>query len=586
MERCFRFSPSVLMLGMGLLLGLINSARGQAPTFDQAGECGVGLAPGSYASVNRVRADALGNTYVVGLFSGSVRFGGTTLTGTGSYDAFVAKRDAAGAWLWASGGGSAEGDQFADVALDAQGQVYAVGSFAQSSGSVPATFGNTTLTSAGYSDVLMAKLDGTTGAWLWVQQAGFGNANTGRDSGRAVAPDGAGGVLVAGTFDGPSLPVGATVLQNVGRGTDLFVARLDAATGAWGWAVSTGHGTVADLAADAQGNAYLTGDFGSGIAFSSLFPLTQQRGSYIAKINRLGVWQWAQALPGTSGTGTFPGGFGGTVCRGLATDDRGHLYACGNFSGATARFGATTLTNTSGTYQGPALGSIQNDDAFVARLNAATGAWQWAVRGGSVDGEELNRIAVRGSRVYAAGIFGRGSQLDPGTPSAGGSRFGTTALVSAGKYDIVVAALDTVGGWQWALRAGGPDQDDVTTLALDAGNRLHFAGTSSYGGSAQFGTFTVTSGGYLARLSGGPLAARPSAGQAPFALYPNPARSVVTVEGLPPGQAVQVLDALGRIVLKGALSAQGALQLALPAALPPGLYLVRAGTLAQRLVVE
>ncbi|MDO7848567.1 T9SS type A sorting domain-containing protein [Hymenobacter sp. M29] len=572
-------------LTLCLLLALANSTRAQVPVFDQAGGCGVGTTPSS-SRVNMVTADAQGNTYVVGQFNGSVRFGATTLTETGFNDAFVAKRDASGAWLWASGGGGGESDQFTDVAVDAQGQVYAVGSFAQGSRNVPvtATFGGFTITSAGYSDVLVAKLDGATGAWLWVQQAGFGNANDGRDFGRAVAPDGAGGVLVAGTFDGPALRVGATVLQNVGRGTDLFVARLDAATGAWGWAVSTGHGTVADLAADAQGNAYLTGDFGSGIAFSALFPLTQQSGSYIAKIDRLGNWQWARNLTATPGTGTFPGGAGFTYCAGLATDNAGHLYACGKFSGGTAAFGATTLTNTSGTYwPGPsAPGTFQLGDAFVGRLDAATGGWQWAVRAGSgPDDEFLSQLAVRGNRVYAAGTFGR--EPVTGTPSAAGSTFGTTALVSTGNEDIVVVALDTAGAPQWALRAGGGYQDAVTGLVLDANNRLHLAGTC---GGAQFGPFTVTTLAYLARLSGAPLAARPLAGQAPFALYPNPARSTVTVEGLAPGQPVQLLDALGRRMAGGHMPSHGPLHLVLPPALPPGMYVVRNGSQAHRLLVE
>ncbi|WP_305013236.1 T9SS type A sorting domain-containing protein [Hymenobacter mellowenesis] len=505
----------------------------------------------------------------------------------------MAKRNAAGAWLWVANGGGAEGDQIADVALDAQGQVYVVGSFAQGSRNVPvtATFGGFTITSAGYSDVLVAKLDGATGAWLWVQQAGFGNANTGTDIGRAVAPDGAGGVLVAGTFDGPALRVGATVLQNVGNGTDLFVARLDAATGAWGWAVSTGHGTVADLAADAQGNAYLTGEFGSGIAFSALFPLTQQRGSYLAKINRLGAWQWAQALTGTAGTGTFPGGFGGTTCSGLAADERGHLYICGAFGGATATFGATTLTNASATYQGQALGTIQLNDAFVARLNAATGAWQWAVRAGGSDDESLGQLVVRGNRIYTGGAFGRVPAT--GTPSPAGSVFGTNALVSVGQEDIVVAALDTAGTWQWALRAGGSGQDRTGRVALDATGRLHITGIFN-GPAAQFGSFNVVANPYagvyptffMARLAGGPLAARPLAGQAPFALYPNPAHSAFTVEGLPPEQVVEVLDALGRRVAGGHVPLQGPLYLALPHALPPGLYVVRSGSQAQRLLVE
>jgi hypothetical protein len=60
----------------------------------------------------------------------------------------------------------------------------------------------------------------------------------------------------------------------------------------------------------------------------------------------------------------------------------------------------------------------------------------------------------------------------------------------------------------------------------------------------------------------------------------------VTVLGLPPGQAVQVLDGVGRVVLAGTVPAQGGLSLALPAGLASGVYVVRAGAQARRLLVE
>lgn len=579
-------------IAVGLLACSMQSAAAQTPAFTQATACGDGLTSNSYALAEAITADPQGNTYVAGQFTGTVRFGSITLVGY--YNAFVAKRNATGTWLWVVSGGGGGNAKCTDVTLDAQGQVYVTGAFSDGAGSVPipATFGATALTSAGGPDVLVAKLDGNTGAWLWAQQAGFGNAYSGTDLGRAVVPDGAGGLLVAGTFDGPIIRIGPNTLYNVGRGTDLFVARLDAATGAWGWAVSTGHGTVQDLVADAQGNAYLTGEFGSAIAFGP-FQLVQARGGYLAKISRAGAWQWASAFTATPGTGSFPGGIGGIGCKGLAVDNRGHLYACGGFNGATARFDAVTLTNASGTFQGnTAPGSIQNSDAFVARLSTATGSWQWAVRAGGVDGEYLTDLAVRGSRVYAAGIFGRGSGLDPGTPSANGSVFGTTAVVSAGKYDAVVAALDTAGGWQWAVQAGGVEQEEVRGIALDAGNRLHLIGTFE-GASAQFGGMTVAGSafssyytGFLAQLAGGPLAALPTAASTSFALYPNPARAVVTVTGLAPNERLQVLDVLGRCVALGQMPPQGSLQLLLPVSLSPGVYLVRAGSQIRRLLVE
>ena len=59
------------------------------------------------------------------------------------------------------------------------------------------------------------------------------------------------------------------------------------------------------------------------------------------------------------------------------------------------------------------------------------------------------------------------------------------------------------------------------------------------------------------------------------------------VSGPAPGTPVRVLDALGRVVGAGTMPAAGGpLALSLPAGRPAGLYLVRAGRLTARLLVE
>lgn len=69
-------------------------------------------------------------------------------------------------------------------------------------------------------------------------------------------------------------------------------------------------------------------------------------------------------------------------------------------------------------------------------------------------------------------------------------------------------------------------------------------------------------------------------------LWPNPTHGRVTVAGLPAGQAIQLLDLTGRVLLAAKLPASGPLELALPVGLRPGLYVVRGGGQALRLAVE
>ncbi|GAB3876197.1 hypothetical protein GCM10028824_33470 [Hymenobacter segetis] len=72
-----------------------------------------------------------------------------------------------------------------------------------------------------------------------------------------------------------------------------------------------------------------------------------------------------------------------------------------------------------------------------------------------------------------------------------------------------------------------------------------------------------------------------------LSLYPNPAHGgAATLIGARPGTTVTVVDALGRPVLSTPADATGTAALALPAGLPTGVYVVRAGNKALRLTVE
>ena len=78
----------------------------------------------------------------------------------------------------------------------------------------------------------------------------------------------------------------------------------------------------------------------------------------------------------------------------------------------------------------------------------------------------------------------------------------------------------------------------------------------------------------------------PVGGALRLRLWPNPARERVAVAGVGPGQAVRVYDLSGRLVLSATLPVSGPAELVLPAGLPRGSYLVRAGAQAGRLVLE
>lgn len=70
-----------------------------------------------------------------------------------------------------------------------------------------------------------------------------------------------------------------------------------------------------------------------------------------------------------------------------------------------------------------------------------------------------------------------------------------------------------------------------------------------------------------------------------LALFPNPATTTSTLVGAAPGGRIQVLDALGRVVVAATADAAGTTEL-LPAGLASGVYVVRTGSQALRLLIN
>lgn len=90
-----------------------------------------GLESDNYTWVNSLAADAAGNIYATGQFSGTVDFdpsvGISSRTTAGGWDVFVLKLDSLGNFGWAESFGGTGGDIGAGIAVDSSGDVYLVG---------------------------------------------------------------------------------------------------------------------------------------------------------------------------------------------------------------------------------------------------------------------------------------------------------------------------------------------------------------------------------------------------------------------------------------------------------------------------
>lgn len=540
--------------------------------------------------VRGAATDAQGNTYFTGIFGGTVSFGSFSLTGTSGYDVFVAKRDPAGNYLWAVQGGGLGDKQVRGLAVDAAGDVVVTGYFE----SRTASFGSITLINAAQptaspsNDVFVAKLSSSSHTWLWAVSAGGGTRINGDDSGTAVTVDVYGNVYVAGDFDSSVafFGTGIQVASTYPGDKNVFLAKLTSA-GQWVWAKGQDYlGYQASaLSTDDYGNVYLTGSFSRRrVAFGSTVLTALPAGSFVAKIDGVGVWQWAQGL--RPNLGTTP-----ATMYAARPDHRNAVYLAGYYVGDTLRLSDRTLLNASN--QDGQLRNVRASNGYVARLRADTGAWEWVVQTGGAGYEMLGAPQLDGAgHVLVAGGFNDW----PGPPGGGGT-FGSTTLTSANGGDMVVAQLDTAGRWLWARQAGSPTTNNGSMLyGLDPLGRGLLWGVFR-AASAQLGTSMLiaypgqTAPNYAtvftAQLgANSPLAIVKAPSPSDFTLFPNPARREVTTTGLRPGQAVQVLDALGRTVLRATVPAQGDLHVLLPTTLPAGLYLVLAGAQTRRLVVE
>ena len=176
-----------------------------------------------------IKADAAGNVYISGLFSGQVDFNPGAATYSlasngGLTDGFILKLDALGNFAWAQSKGSSTGDDQAnDIAVDAAGNVYTIGEFSETSDfdAGPAVFN---LSPAGISyDIFISKVD-PAGNFLWAIRMG-GNLG---DKGQSLVVDGAGFIYATGMYSGTvdfNPGPGVNNLVPVGAG-GLFVLKL------------------------------------------------------------------------------------------------------------------------------------------------------------------------------------------------------------------------------------------------------------------------------------------------------------------------------------------------------------------------
>jgi hypothetical protein len=170
---------------------------------------------GATVDVGRyIAVDKSGSLAFTGEFSGTVDFGGGGLTSTGGQDAFVAKLDSNGNFLWARRVGGAVDDVSWGIAFDPTGNVLVTGYYNGTT-----ILDGRPLESFGGLDVFVLKLD-SSGNHVWSK--GYGAS--GSDQGNRIVADASGNILITGFFTG-TINFGGNNFTSVG-GLDIFIAKI------------------------------------------------------------------------------------------------------------------------------------------------------------------------------------------------------------------------------------------------------------------------------------------------------------------------------------------------------------------------
>ncbi|HYE33334.1 MAG TPA: SBBP repeat-containing protein [Methylomirabilota bacterium] len=332
-------------------LTAVGSHDSYVATFDKAGAVSWAVRIGAtvtWASeaLGGVDVDKAGNVFVTGTLFQTTTFNGTTgstnLVASGNGDVFLVKYNPTGGLLWAKrfgGNHGAKADSGNGLVIDGEGNVYVAGVFANT-----AAFGALSVTARrNLRDLFLAKFS-NEGVPQWVAQAGGTTGDN--DTGRALAIDPDGNVVVGGEFAG-TLSFGpqaspSKALTSVGNvsnlESDYFLAKYSS-SGTLTWAVASGGSkmeTIHGVAIDASGNVYAAGDYFGSLTVGGSAVTRQGNGLFLAKYSGTGEPRWVR----------HSSHINGSIARGVFASGDNTVYLAGDFNTAVTLEGRT-LTGAS-----------------------------------------------------------------------------------------------------------------------------------------------------------------------------------------------------------------------------------------------
>ena len=374
-DRWLRAAAALLRTGLAVMVvvGAVAGSAAEPPSCEWVFVGG----GDSHDKARAVAVNADGHVWVAAECVGDAGFGHLRRPSAGGMDMCLVRLDAAGSPLWVSGLGGSKTDRAYGVVVDASGHAYVTGHFE----STDAVVNGVALPNAGEYDAYTAKFapDGTV---LWVRVRG----GAGADYGHGIALDSQGHVVVTGVI-----------------GRDIFCTKYDADGDEIWHRTTTGNvsGSGHGVAVDGTDHIYVGGNAGGSGRCGDVAIESSTTAALVLKLTPGGEAIWASVIPGTPsalyheitcdaqgrvwGAGMFKGrvqvagetftsggekdfdglivhldaagrpvwarhlhGPGTDYCLGVATDEQGTAFVCGDFTQDTSLAGHALATRGSG----------------------------------------------------------------------------------------------------------------------------------------------------------------------------------------------------------------------------------------------
>lgn len=479
----------------GFKIGLYDPAR--ALVIDPTLSYSTYLGGVDFDGGSSIAVDSAGNMYVVG-YTSSLNFpiknayqSSCNLCPSG-YDAFISKFNSTGGLVYSTFLGGTSQNAGMGIAVDSSQNVYVTGFTDSVDFPLKNPIQSTCHGCTSFYSTFITKLNSSGTALVYSTYLG-GGVNT---EASALAIDSSGNAYVAGWTDSTDFPLVNAFQTHCGgcsQFKDAFITKVNAAGSAWVYSTFLGGG-VDDLAfgiaADAAGNAYLTG-----YTYSTDFPV---KNPYQSTCSTCSGWEDAFVTKvgptGALAYSTYLGGSAQDVGTAIAIDSSGNMYVTGYMDSANF----PTKNAYQSTCNSNCAGAIYN--VFVTKLNSAGSALVYSTYLGGSGTDYGSSIQVDSSgEAYVAGYTKGSSNFPTKNPiqaKSGGARDGFitkfTAAGSALAYSTYFGGSgdDIIGGVVNEVNVGGKK---IVIGYLSPGNGLALDGSGNayvtgFTGSSNFPT--------------------------------------------------------------------------------------------------